>query len=72
MSRSADVVRELVRHLNGDQRAYWLLSRLLEDIDITLAPLVPPPPHQGHEPQQKQAPELPPEPVFAQPKPRRR
>jgi hypothetical protein len=71
MSRSADVVRELVRHLNGDQRAYWLLSRLLEDIDITLTPLVPPPPAQDN-PQQRQAPELPPEPVYAQPKPRRK
>jgi hypothetical protein len=68
VSRAPAIVRELVRHLGEDRRGLDLLNRLLEDIDITLAPLVPPPPALI----QAQAPEVPPEPVFAQPKPRRR
>lgn len=61
---AANHVRALVEHLDGDQRAYSLLARLLEVLDLPLAALVPPPPAA----QQQQAPELPQEPMYAQPR----
>jgi hypothetical protein len=42
--RTAAVVRELVRYLEGDEPALALLHRVLCDLDSTLCPLIPPPP----------------------------
>jgi len=44
---TAAVVREFVRHLNGDRVGLDLLDRLLSDLDVTLCPLIPPPPAQN-------------------------
>jgi hypothetical protein len=41
---SATIVRELVRHLTGDAAGLSLLHSLLADLDVTLCPLIPPPP----------------------------
>jgi glutamyl-tRNA reductase len=43
-NHSATVVRELVRHLTGDAAGLSLLHSLLADLDVTLCPLIPPPP----------------------------
>lgn len=46
--RAPPIVRELVRQLHGQQRAFDLLHRLLADLEASeLLPLIPPPPVHG-------------------------